>query len=451
MNGPLSADELRRRRMSSLNGEPTSTARESLWRLHPDGLPAEIPSEGRSVVIEPPSKSAATQDWLSYRDNCRILLADDPDNPKKIAFLAAAEEVLAWRAALHRFAFVRARGRRQRRPKIRMRRFRPPSLERRVMDDTSPISGILSAIRKNRDLAEPTRLALAVGNHGFTSAPVALSELQAVGVTSAEIATALREGHISPVSRHVYVECNRDDLLAAFGVVSPIPHLPPAPALHAEALARQHGWRLAVGSEVAAHLCGLVDRPLFPRTMGYDRDHGRRFGNGLEMEPVPSALLDWPVAAQVLARGLGYRIDGATAEGLARHGAIIGRMPLWRNLLADQLGSTLDILSEPLRIVALAIREQINDRSRDHRAVRNAPLDWLPPAVPDHCARIEDWRLSVIKTDQGIFEVLRGRCLNHPYADPERPTFRSSRVLWIDEATGWAMVESRVYRLGKAK
>ena len=116
------------------------------------------------------------------------------------------------------------------------------------MDDTSPIPGIMSAIRENRNLAGPTRLALAVGNHGFMSAPVALAELRAVGVTSAEIATALREGHISPVSRHVYVERDRDDLLAAFGEVSPMPHLPLAPALHAEALARQHGWRLAVGS-----------------------------------------------------------------------------------------------------------------------------------------------------------------------------------------------------------
>jgi hypothetical protein len=319
------------------------------------------------------------------------------------------------------------------------------------MDDNSPIPGILNAISKNRDLDWPTRLAIAVGNHGFMSAPVALAELQAVGVTSAEIATALREGHISPVSRHVYVERDRDDLLAAFGVVSSMPHLPSAPALHAEALARQHGWRLAVGSEVAANLCGLLDRPLFPRTVGYDQDHGRRFGNGLEMEPVPPALPDWPVAAQILARGLGRRVDGATAEGLARHGAIMGRMTLWRNLLADQLGQSLDILSEPLRIVALAIREQINDGGRDQRAARGAPLDWLPPAVPDHCAHIEDWRLGVIENNQGIFEVLRGRCLNHPYADPERSTFRSSQVLWIDETAGWAMAESRIYRLGKAR
>ncbi|OAN45226.1 hypothetical protein A6A04_20925 [Paramagnetospirillum marisnigri] len=58
-----------------------------------------------------------------------------------------------------------------------------------------------------------------MGNHGFMSAPVALSELQAVGVTSAEIATALREGHISPVSRHVYVERDRDDLLAAYAAM----------------------------------------------------------------------------------------------------------------------------------------------------------------------------------------------------------------------------------------
>ncbi|BAE53329.1 hypothetical protein amb4525 [Paramagnetospirillum magneticum AMB-1] len=100
MNGPLSAEELRRRRMSTLTGEPASTTGESLWRLHPDGLPAVMPSEGRSVLIEPPSKSAPTQDWLFYRDNCRALLADEPGNPKKIALLEAAEEVLAWRAVL---------------------------------------------------------------------------------------------------------------------------------------------------------------------------------------------------------------------------------------------------------------------------------------------------------------------------------------------------------------
>lgn len=79
---------------------PITGAEDSLWRRHPDGLPEVMPSEGRSVLIEPPSKSAPTRKWIFYRDACQALVADNPGNPKKIAFLAAAEDALAWRAAL---------------------------------------------------------------------------------------------------------------------------------------------------------------------------------------------------------------------------------------------------------------------------------------------------------------------------------------------------------------
>lgn len=310
-----------------------------------------------------------------------------------------------------------------------------------------PIS--LATIRKDRDLGWPTRLTFAYGNYGLMSSPVALSELLAAGVQPSTVAAALRAGQITSVSRHVYAECD-GYLLWCFGLSSPRQYLPPVPCLHAEALARQHGWRLAIGSEIAEQLCGLRNKPLFAQTMGYDQGTAKRFDEGLQMEPVCPALPDWPVAVQILARGLGRRIDGATPAGLARHGEILGRMNIWRTLLAEQLGPVFDLLTEPLRIVALAIREQATHGGAVQRAMRGRPLDWQPPGASDQCARVEEWYLATVDDQEGgSFEALRGRCLSHPYADPLSHGFRSSPILWIDEAAGWAMAESRLYRLGQ--
>ncbi len=52
-------------------------------------------------LIHPPSKLAATQSWIDFRDRTLLpLIAARPDDRHLPLFLARAEAVLAWRAGI---------------------------------------------------------------------------------------------------------------------------------------------------------------------------------------------------------------------------------------------------------------------------------------------------------------------------------------------------------------
>ncbi|MBF0268786.1 MAG: hypothetical protein HQL44_09345 [Alphaproteobacteria bacterium] len=304
----------------------------------------------------------------------------------------------------------------------------------------------LNEIRKQRDLSWATTIALAYGNHVAMSRPVALIELESTGVTHKEIGAALRARKIGAVTRHIYAEADSWALDFLLGMQEGRPRpLSPVPSLLAEALARQHRWKLGIGSELCAVLCGYGDNPEYVTTVGYDQVAPCKFGE-LMLEPMRPELIELPIAAQVLVLGLQGRLDG-TEEALVYQGQLLGKMPAWRQLLADQIAPALDVLPTQLCIVALAIREQVGKEAQP--ALRRCPPGWNPPPEGTRVAKVEGWSLeTVVGPNSGIvYEALSGFCINHPFADPCK-RFQSSAILWIDEKMGWARAQSRLYKLG---
>ncbi|MBF0356897.1 MAG: hypothetical protein HQL43_16850 [Alphaproteobacteria bacterium] len=304
----------------------------------------------------------------------------------------------------------------------------------------------LNEIRKARELTWPTKIAVGYGNHVAMSRPVALVELESAGITRQEIGTALKARKIGAVTRHIYAEADSGALALLLGRQEERPKpLMPVPAILAEALAKQHHWKLGMGSELCAVLCGRGDNPEYTRTVGYDQTKPRKVSE-LWLEPVRPELIELPIAAQILVLGLKGRLDGAE-DALVYQGQLLGKMPVWRQLLADQIGPALDVLPTQLRIVALAIREQVSTEAQP--ALRRCPPGWTPPPEGTRVAKVESWALETISGPHSgiVYEALSGFCTNHPFADPCK-RFHSSAILWIDEKMGWARAQSRLYKLG---
>lgn len=294
----------------------------------------------------------------------------------------------------------------------------------------------LNEIRAARELSWPTKIAVGYGNHVALSRPVALVELESAGITRQEIGAALKERKIGAVTRHVYAEADSGALALLLGRQEERPSpLMPVPALLAEALARQYHWKLGIGSELCAVLCGRGDNPEYTKTVGYDQAQPRKVGD-LQLEPLRPEIIELPIAAQILVLGLQGRLDG-TEDALIYQGQLLGKMPAWRQHLADQIGPALDVLPTQLRIVALAIREQVGTEAQP--ALHRCPPGWTPPPEGMRVATVESWALETVSGPRSgiVYEALRGFCTGHPFADPCK-RFQSSAILWIDEKLGWA-------------
>lgn len=220
----------------------------------------------------------------------------------------------------------------------------------------------------------------------------------------------------------------------------------------AAALARQHGWRLAPGCEMARYAMLTGDRPLGVVTFGYDGNQRRTYRGGLVLEPIAPTVAALPLPAQMIVRGVGQEIATLPASEIDCLAGYLAQTSIWRILRAHawELPSAAHY---PTGVATLldAIEFHQDALIGPCRAARQAPPGWAPPEPTDDLCRVEGWWLEEWHDVHGSYEVLRGQVFNHPYIDPGSTGFVSSPVVWIDLELGFARAESRVYRLGRSR
>ncbi|RAU20158.1 hypothetical protein CU669_19915 [Paramagnetospirillum kuznetsovii] len=214
----------------------------------------------------------------------------------------------------------------------------------------------------------------------------------------------------------------------------------PAPHLVAGAMARQYGWRLAVPTEIAKHVLGLVERPVVLHKIPFDQNQTRQYAKAkLTLVPSPADLLFLSPAGQCLRQGLPH---DASAPGLVEIGEQAGgaaiSAPAFLNWLREDLAD--GRLNEREVMVAEAIIANAGNISL------RAPREFNPPPAEDEVAALDGWWQF---EENGLVCLAARHIRNHPYLENDGKIKRTSPVIWLDERLGFARTRSRLYRLGK--
>ena len=95
-------DDLCDRQGLSLFDPRVQDAMPRKWRLYfqqPSGVPDVFPAPLRGLY-ENPARLASTARWQSWRDSLERFAATHPDDPNFPVMVAAADDLLTWRAAI---------------------------------------------------------------------------------------------------------------------------------------------------------------------------------------------------------------------------------------------------------------------------------------------------------------------------------------------------------------
>ena len=266
---------------------------------------------------------------------------------------------------------------------------------------------------------------------------VAVAEVDLTTAEQAVLAAKVSNGRAVQLLPGIYSVTNPAGAMFgdAFGNQMPPPSVP-APHLVAAALASQHRWQLALPVPFSQFLLGLADRPDVIGVIPYDQPHRSVYEElGLTMEPAPASLFRLTASGQALTQGLPkeaseiglLRIALEAAQGLL--GEAEFRLELQADIAAGRLG-------EREYMVARAIVTA----DTGPKPLRRAPPTFEPP-IGD-VVRLDGW-VRAVERDGSEYLVAR-HVTGHPYAGQGGRGMRTSPLVWIDEALGWAKTRSRL-------
>jgi hypothetical protein len=101
MSPHLAPAELHRRARLDIHGDPAGSAADTLFCRHPWGTPRTLPADWRPMLLDPPGRFAPTAAWQGFRRTCEAVLQQRGGTDAGLAaFLAAVDELLAWRTGI---------------------------------------------------------------------------------------------------------------------------------------------------------------------------------------------------------------------------------------------------------------------------------------------------------------------------------------------------------------